>query len=287
MTVSDAPIEPRYAAASVWSGSEFVVVGGHSFDESFVDGAAFDPLTQTWREIADAPLRPAAFPSAVWVGGEVVVWMAGNESEFAQLPRAAQGQLAAYEPSADTWQMLDVPDVAMVDAVLLESDGHLVLIGGPTMRDLGTVGSRIPVTVLVHNRETGGWGDPVEGPVVEAGRAFRPREGVVGLLTDLGTAQVLTGTGWAVLDGLPEDCPFDTGAASGGGRVFLKHCSVYVLDGSTPRRILDSTDYGATGNLFGSGFLVTADGVLVTLGAKSPGEDQSNTAVLGVFNEST
>lgn len=284
--VPDAPMEPRYAAASAWSGSEFVVVGGHSFDESFVDGAAFDPLTHAWREVADIPLRPAAFPSAVWIGDEFVVWLAGADSHFAGLPRPAEGQLAAYQPSTDTWQVLEAPGVAMVDAVLLESDGRLVLMGGPTMRDVGTVGSRIAVVVLIQDPDTGSWSDPVEGPVVEAGRAFRPSEGVVGVVTDLGTTHVLTETGWDVLGGLPKDCPFDTGAASGGGRVFLKYCSVYRLDGNTPSLILDRGDYGATGNLFGSGFLATADGTLVTFGANNPG-GQSDTAVLGVFRKST
>jgi hypothetical protein len=121
--------------------------------------------------------------------------------------------------------------------------------------------------------------------VVEAGRAFRPSEGTVGLLTDLGTAQVLTKTGWVVLGNLPENCWFDIGAASAGGQVFLKYCSVYLLDENSARLILDQTDYGATGNLFGSGFLATPEGMLVTLGT-NPDATQSGTAVLGVFNDS-
>jgi hypothetical protein len=65
----------------------------------------------------------------------------------------------------------------------------------------------------------------------------------------------------------------------------LKYCSVYLLDENTPRLIVDHTDYGATGNLFGSGFVATTGGTLVTLGTNQ-GEGQPATAVLGVFNES-
>jgi hypothetical protein len=163
-----------------------------------------------WREITDAPLRAAAFPSAVWIGSEFVVWLAGEDSDLARLPRSAQGQLAAYDPSTDTWRTLDTPDVAMSDAALLDADGQLALVGGPAMRDVGTVGSRAAVTVLLQDPETGSWGVPTRGPVVEAGRAFRPSEGIVGLLTDLGTAQVLTKTGGSSL-GI---CPRTAGSMS-------------------------------------------------------------------------
>jgi hypothetical protein len=72
--VPEAPLLSRYLASVVWTGAEFVVFGGHSFDESFVDGAAFDPGSESWRSISSAPLSPAPNPSAVWTGTGVLVW---------------------------------------------------------------------------------------------------------------------------------------------------------------------------------------------------------------------
>ncbi|MEX1124816.1 MAG: kelch repeat-containing protein, partial [Acidimicrobiia bacterium] len=50
--VPDAPIQGRYSSSVVWTGTEFIVFGGHSFTESLVDGAAYDPTAGTWRQIA-------------------------------------------------------------------------------------------------------------------------------------------------------------------------------------------------------------------------------------------
>ncbi|MGH9892692.1 MAG: hypothetical protein ACREA0_12015 [bacterium] len=74
----EAPVEGRYSSTAVWTGTEFVVFGGHSFDESFVDGAAFDPASETWRHIAGAPVSMAAIllrsgPDLKWWFGSRVM----------------------------------------------------------------------------------------------------------------------------------------------------------------------------------------------------------------------
>lgn len=51
--VLDAPIPVRWNPSAVWTGEEVIVWGG----EGRVDGAAYDPVTNSWRRIANAPIE--------------------------------------------------------------------------------------------------------------------------------------------------------------------------------------------------------------------------------------
>jgi hypothetical protein len=75
-----APLTPRALAAAAWSGRELIVWGGYdhlAMDPSGVhvagDGAAYDPVRQTWRRLPPAPLSARAGATAVWTGREVLV----------------------------------------------------------------------------------------------------------------------------------------------------------------------------------------------------------------------
>ncbi|HEY5874683.1 MAG TPA: hypothetical protein VIT64_05255, partial [Ilumatobacteraceae bacterium] len=100
------PVERRQRAASVWTGTEWVVWGGTTGELELADGAAYDPDTDTWRVIAEAPLSARRVRS-VWTGSEMIV-QAGSSGgdrvtgngEFAH----ADG--AAYDPATDTWRQL-------------------------------------------------------------------------------------------------------------------------------------------------------------------------------------
>ncbi|MDQ3462502.1 MAG: hypothetical protein M3471_05650, partial [Actinomycetota bacterium] len=104
--MSDGPLSPRIAAANVWTGQELLLWGGRDCpagrcdDESvpaLVDGAAYDPATDTWRILAPSPLSPRSGTSAQWTGTEMLVW--GG--------RDADGPLtdgAAFDPVGETWR---------------------------------------------------------------------------------------------------------------------------------------------------------------------------------------
>lgn len=64
----------RTCASAVWTGTEMVVWAG-SDGNSFSDGAAYNPATDTWRPIesAGAPLARWGH-SGVWTGTEMIVW---------------------------------------------------------------------------------------------------------------------------------------------------------------------------------------------------------------------
>jgi N-acetylneuraminic acid mutarotase/D-arabinose 5-phosphate isomerase GutQ len=75
-TLSNAP-EARGAHASVWTGQEMIVWGGHdSQEDRFLDtGGRYNPTTDRWTPTAmvNAP-GPAEFPTAVWTGNQMIVW---------------------------------------------------------------------------------------------------------------------------------------------------------------------------------------------------------------------
>jgi len=96
LPTQDAP-SPRSSHTAVWTGAEMIVWGGR-FPVSGVGlatGAAYDPLTDSWRATA-LPGAPAAryLHTAVWTGSEMIVW-GGNPGAFATGGR--------YDPVADTW----------------------------------------------------------------------------------------------------------------------------------------------------------------------------------------
>ncbi|MGZ4786568.1 MAG: hypothetical protein ACXV5S_12940, partial [Acidimicrobiales bacterium] len=84
-------LSPREAAVAVWTGTEVIVWGGRVGNMALLDGAAYNPATDTWRPIASNSWgHPAAH--AVWAGDRMVV--------------LAKNGGAAYEPATDTWHDL-------------------------------------------------------------------------------------------------------------------------------------------------------------------------------------
>ncbi|WP_196073086.1 Kelch repeat-containing protein [Nakamurella alba] len=102
-TLPAAPISARYSPATVWTGSEFLIIGGTGADGPEGDGAAYTPSTNTWRTLPAAPLQPSTSQQLIMVGAEVMV---------ASVPPsdAASGiQLALLDPTSMTWQTLPSP----------------------------------------------------------------------------------------------------------------------------------------------------------------------------------
>jgi hypothetical protein len=287
-----APIEPRYMAATVWTGAEFIVFGGHSFSESFVDGAAFDPATGTWRTISPAPMSPAPNPTVVWTGDDMVVWLAGEDSGIAEIPSPNLGQLARYNTENDAWTEMNHPEMLISDAALQFDSGELTLIGGPLMQDLPG-GLTRPLQISSFDETGDTWSEPIVGPEVDSGRAFRFPDGHAGVLVTDGFLYRASDTGWEqLIIGPPPyldegvGCWTDLGATNGRGVVYLRLCGyIYLLNGSELTPILAPQDYGATSNLGAAAFLATEDGRLVTIGdADLTVEFASGTVVFGVYD---
>lgn len=88
-------------ATTVWTGNEMIVFGAllDNNNASRIDqavGLAYDPESDSWREMAPSRLSPQASAIA-WTGSEVIAWDYGLRA-------------AAYDPHRDQWRSLpDVP----------------------------------------------------------------------------------------------------------------------------------------------------------------------------------
>jgi hypothetical protein len=81
-------------ATGMWSGSDLVVFGSLLDSRNWARtrtsvGAAYDPETDTWREIPPSELSPQA-TSAVWTDGRMVAWDYEVHSQ-------------TYDPATDSW----------------------------------------------------------------------------------------------------------------------------------------------------------------------------------------
>ena len=65
-------------------------------DEVIIDGLAYSPSDDTWRELPDFPIRDRSSPNLVWTGEEFIVW--GGIAEGRGDPPPALNDGAAYIP---------------------------------------------------------------------------------------------------------------------------------------------------------------------------------------------
>ncbi len=119
--IPEAPLAPRWGFSATWTGDEVVVWGGFapqvdspdgiSRTDTFADGAAWNPATNTWRTIAPSPLAPRGLHGAVWNGRRLVVFGGGDtttfESEF--FIEEDLHDAAVYDPATDTWATIESP----------------------------------------------------------------------------------------------------------------------------------------------------------------------------------
>lgn len=89
--------------AVVWTGKEMLGWGGGCCGDSFADGVAYSPATNSWRALSRAPLRGSQHPLGVWTGKEYVV-LAGAHA-------------AAYSPARNVWRKLATPPAGARAAV--------------------------------------------------------------------------------------------------------------------------------------------------------------------------
>ena len=110
--LADAPLSPRSESAVAWTGTEMIVWGGRVENSFYYDGAAYDPVTDSWRRL---PPPPAVFagkdPSMLWTGDEAVILGAmGDADTYGEYIGAA-----AYDPVTDSWRSLaNAPDSVRV-----------------------------------------------------------------------------------------------------------------------------------------------------------------------------
>ena len=132
-SISSPPGRRRSFEVTVWTGSELVVWGGcdasipqcDDFGEGILtDGVAYDPATDSWRDLASSPLAPGVHPQGAWNGSEVLIY-AGAVSAGDDL------SAAAYDPEDDSWRSLtDPPMTPRRYATAAWTGQYFVLWGG-------------------------------------------------------------------------------------------------------------------------------------------------------------
>jgi hypothetical protein len=124
----DLPLSPRADSVTAWTGTEALVIGGYltlcppaasckHVDEMAQDGAAYDPETETWREIAEAPVPMANYFRSTMVGDMLVIF-------------DGQDEWFAYDVSNDEWRDLPSPRQDVVDSGSLTAAGGFVYVIG-------------------------------------------------------------------------------------------------------------------------------------------------------------
>lgn len=91
--------------------------------------AAVDPAADaavdhgTWSTMADAPIAPRPYAVAEWIGDEAVFWAGSNLAR-----NFAHTDGAAYDPSTDTWRLLEVPGWGHPGMTSSAYDGELYVL---------------------------------------------------------------------------------------------------------------------------------------------------------------
>jgi N-acetylneuraminic acid mutarotase len=123
--LSPAPLSARADATAVWTGREVLVVGGAPAvrtdrDRGFTDGAAYDPVHDSWRRLAPSPQPRGSLLARhlVWTATRLLVWSDWRQtlrSDAVTLTGGERGveiesqdgvDVWAYDPAADRWTVL-------------------------------------------------------------------------------------------------------------------------------------------------------------------------------------
>ena len=94
-----APAPPRLWTSGVWTGAEFIVVGGAIDTPGYnptATGAAFNPISKQWRATATTNALNTHSSLTIWSGSEVLAY--GGAVQY-----SAVGGGARYNPATDTW----------------------------------------------------------------------------------------------------------------------------------------------------------------------------------------
>lgn len=100
--LAPSPLRGGAEFVGAWTGEEWLLVEANAADEQQSPSgkaAAYNPTTDTWRQIADAPLQPGWAATATWTGTTLTVIRFAN---------AGPSGGAQYDPQLDTWT--PIPD---------------------------------------------------------------------------------------------------------------------------------------------------------------------------------
>lgn len=196
-----APLSARARMQAAWTGKEMIVWGGEDArhgDRGPVDGAAYNPETNTWRRISDAPGDGRSGAGTLMVGDKTAFFGGSNVHGAS----AATATLV-YEPTADKWITIKTPRRVAAAAAIgttllfgeLDDSGRLFveqanvngstlsssqepLVGGPVER-LGMLvaGDSAYVVVTEQNEATSVFSsNVVDGQIRKSWESIKPSD---------------------------------------------------------------------------------------------------------------
>jgi hypothetical protein len=173
----------------VWTGTEALVLGGlDASGKAERRSAAYNPATETWRNLADSPAPDALIGRvAVWTGNKALVVGGTSEDGTEQL---LTGSL--LDPATDTWQTIAAAPYYVSAKPPTAWTGKELLIwpSGPAVNVKG-------FATIAYNPSTDAWRQVASPPI--AGRQQ--------------AASVWTGTEWLVWGGTTGTNELNDGAA--------------------------------------------------------------------------
>lgn len=100
-TIDVSTPSPRKEHTTIWSGTEFIVWGGHDMQQSFADGARYLPSTGTWTSIPCESNCPESRYGhfSVWTGSEMMIW-GGTDGTV------GRNGGALFNPSSGRWRTI-------------------------------------------------------------------------------------------------------------------------------------------------------------------------------------
>ncbi len=93
----------------VWTGAELIIVAGSTGgapvtgngELALSDGAAYDPVTGTWRAITSGPAHPGFVP--LWTGSQMIMIAKGARSCTTSPPTGGSTRAASATPVPAAW----------------------------------------------------------------------------------------------------------------------------------------------------------------------------------------
>lgn len=143
-----APGAGRAGAATVWTGSELLILGGETAGGRVADGLSFDPATDTWEQLPSGPLTEPTVKASVWTGSEAVILATTPDETI---------QVVSYAPQSRTWSALPTPATPVNRSVgLTVSNGRILLFGG-VVDELGATAPSGEFALQELDAESGRW----------------------------------------------------------------------------------------------------------------------------------
>jgi N-acetylneuraminic acid mutarotase len=115
---------------TVWTGREAIGWGGGCCGDAQSNGAAYNPVTDTFRKLSRSPLGASQRPLGAWTGRELILFVSGFDADGKALP-ARFARAAAYDPAKNSWRRIaPMPEAGPRFAGTAVWDGHDVLVAG-------------------------------------------------------------------------------------------------------------------------------------------------------------